>query len=274
MPELPEVETVANALNRAVQGQILADARYFSRLRRPFEWKKIINALSGKQCTRVRRSAKYILMEFDCEYVIIAHLGMTGAFHLEDAALEPDKHDRVALTFAGGKELRFRDARRFGFVSLAKVPHPGGVPEELNRLGVEPLERGFTAKGMAEKARGRTAPVKTFIMDQKIVAGVGNIYASEALFLAGVHPGRNAGSVDREEWKRIVASIKKVLRQAIKAGGSTIRNYQTVDGSEGGFQQRLRVYGRKGKECGQCGGTIEMIRMGGRSAFFCPQCQV
>lgn len=273
MPELPEVETVAHALNKAIQGKLLRTANSYSRLRKPFECKRIVRELAGKQCITVWRRGKYIIMEFDCDFVLIAHLGMTGAFHIENARQKPDRHDRAALIFADGNALRFKDARRFGFISLAKIPHRGAMPKELDSLGLEPLEPEFTAKAMQERANGRTVPVKTFIMDQKVVAGVGNIYASEALFLAGVHPARRSGTITGNEWKKLVPAIKKVLRQAIKAGGSTIRNYQTVDGSEGGFQQRLRVYGKKGEGCERCAGTITVARMAGRSTFFCPECQ-
>lgn len=274
MPELPEVETVASALDHAISGRTLSGARFFSRLRKPFDPEIVQKALNGRQCTKVRRRAKYIIMEFGDENAILAHLGMTGAFHLAPADQQPDKHDRVSLTFVDGMELRFRDARRFGFVSLTRLPCAGADPSELGAIGYEPLDRSFSAKSIAEKAKRRTSAVKTFIMDQRIVAGVGNIYASEALFMAGVHPGRQTGAITSGEWKKIVAAIKNVLRQAIKAGGSTINNYRTVDGSEGGFQRRLRVYGRKGGACPRCGGIIAMARMGGRSSFYCPDCQV
>lgn len=273
MPELPEVATVAAALDRVLPGLELADARFLGRLRRPFDPDAVKKALSGRVCTRVGRRAKYIRMEFGCEWGLLAHLGMTGSFRLENARQPVEKHDRIALLFANGQELRYADARRFGFVQLVRYPPSGGDPEELARLGPEPLGRGFTARAMLERAGGRRCPVKVFLMDQEVVAGVGNIYATEALFLAGVSPLRLAGEVGLGEWRRIVGETKKVLRGAIKAGGSTIRDYRGLDGGEGAFQRALRLYGRKDGRCPRCGTEIVTLRVGGRGTFYCPHCQ-
>ena len=273
MPELPEVETVVRALEQTLAGRLVRGARFLGRLRLPFDAKATAGLIAGKRIAGVRRRAKYIILDFDGEIALLAHLGMTGFFHVEasDAALL--KHDRVVFPLDRNEELRFADARRFGFVKAVTLPSPGGIPDELAALGPEPLERSFTGTVMRERARGRKGPVKTFIMDQAVVVGVGNIYASEALHAAGVDPRRSAASLSVKEWTRLVAEIKATLRQAIRKGGSTIKNYRTVDGSEGGFQRALRVYGRAGKECPGCGGMVETIRLGGRSTFFCPHCQ-
>lgn len=273
MPELPEVETVVRALNAALLGRSIAKAVFLGKVRVPFDATEATRALRGRSITGVRRRAKYIVVDFDCDAALLAHLGMTGFFHIESASSPYEKHDRIAFLLTDGEELRYADARRFGFVRLARVSEPAGWPGELSFLGVEPLGRSFTGNYLHERAKGRKTPVKVFIMDQEIVVGVGNIYASEALFAAGVDPRRPAGSLTPGEWKRIAAEIKGVLRYAIKMGGSTIKNYRAVDGTEGAFQRVLKIYGKKAGTCPVCGAGVETVRLGGRSTFFCPSCQ-
>ena len=273
MPELPEVETVAKALQRALTGRSVASVAFLGKTRLPFDAGAAARALKGKTFTGVRRRAKYLILDFDCERVLLAHLGMTGYFHIDPSDEERHLHDRIVFGLDGGDELRYADARRFGFVALARRDGDDGLPAELSHLGPEPLERRFCAKAMLERATGRKAPVKVFIMDQEVVVGVGNIYASEALFAAGVDPRRPAGSLSLAEWTRLVAEVKAVLRRALRSGGSTIRNYRTVDGSEGGFQRVLKVYGKTRENCPACGSEVRVIRLGGRSTFFCPECQ-
>ncbi|MDR1535050.1 MAG: bifunctional DNA-formamidopyrimidine glycosylase/DNA-(apurinic or apyrimidinic site) lyase [Planctomycetota bacterium] len=274
MPELPEVETVVRALNASLPGKTVSAVCSMGKLRLPFDAGDLTRRLAGRKILGVRRRAKYILVDFPGQLALLAHLGMTGRFRLETTGTPGQKHDRVAFLFEDGSELRYSDARRFGFIKLACLPRPGGFPGDLERLGPEPLERSFTGDVLLASAAGRKAPVKTFIMDQKIVVGVGNIYASEALYGAGINPARPAGLLSPAEWRRLAAEIKGVLRRAIRKGGSTIRSYQTVAGTEGGFQRSLRVYGKTGGECPRCGGRIESTRLGGRSTFFCPGCQV
>lgn len=273
MPELPEVETVAKALCQALAGRTVAAVHFLGKTRLPFDPGSVGRALKGKSFTGVRRRAKYLVLDFDCDHVLLAHLGMTGYFHIDPAGEERHKHDRIVFGLDGGDELRYADARRFGFVVLARPDGEDRLPSELSHLGLEPLERRFSAGVILERAAGRKTPVKVFIMDQEIVVGVGNIYASEALFAAGIDPRRPAGSLDADEWARLVAEIKAVLRRALRSGGSTIRNYRTVDGSEGGFQRVLKVYGRGKEGCPVCGEEVQVIRLGGRSTFFCARCQ-
>lgn len=273
MPELPEVETVVKALGRALAGRTFSGARLLGAMRRSFDPRRVARRLAGRTVTGVRRRAKYIVVDLDAPLALLAHLGMTGFFHLEPAGSELLKHDRAVFPLDGGEELRYSDARRFGFVDLVALAEPGEWPAELAGLGLEPLGRGFGAAVMAARSRGRKCPVKNFIMDQAVVVGVGNIYASEALHLAGIDPRRAAGNLSSDEWERLVKAVKSVLRRAVRAGGSTIRNYRTVDGGEGGFQRALHVYGRKGDVCAVCGAEVSMIRQGGRSTFFCPGCQ-
>ncbi len=273
MPELPEVETVVVALRRALSSRKIRGAMFYSRLRTPFDPDAVAAALSGHTCTGVRRRGKYIILDFTCRHALVAHLGMTGYFHMESAKTAPHSHDRVGLRLDKGDEMRFADPRRFGFVDLVELDRPNGDVPTLAHLGFEPLEREFTAARLAERAAGRSVAVKVFLMNQEVVVGVGNIYASEALHAARIDPRRAAGDLSLEEWKRVVAKVKAVLRAAMRAGGSTIRNYRSVNGDEGRFQRVLRVYGRAGEPCPACARPIETIRLGGRSTFFCSTCQ-
>ncbi len=273
MPELPEVETVVQALAKHLPGKVLRQAVSIGKLRLPFSGEEVTAALRGQAITAVRRRAKYIIIEFSAEKALLAHLGMTGFFHLEALDQPYLKHDRIALQFGDGVDLRYADARRFGFVSLVDSPAPGGEIAELSALGVEPLTAGFKPSLLLERAAGRKTPIKVFIMDQTVVVGVGNIYASEALFAAGIDPRRPAGAVSLAEWKSLCREIKNILRKAIDSGGSTIRSYRTVDGSEGGFQRELLVYGKGKEACPRCGEEIQTLRLGGRGTFFCGACQ-
>ncbi|MCD8138627.1 MAG: bifunctional DNA-formamidopyrimidine glycosylase/DNA-(apurinic or apyrimidinic site) lyase [Planctomycetaceae bacterium] len=273
MPELPEVETVVRALRRALTSRKIRGAALYGRLRTPFDASAVDAALAGRTCTGVRRRGKYIIFDFPCRHALVAHLGMTGYFHLEKASSPLHPHDRVGLRLDKGDEMRFADARRFGFIDLVETADPGGDVPTLSHLGLEPLERECNAARMADLAVGRKVPVKVFLMNQEVVVGVGNIYASEALHAACVDPRRMAGDITAAEWKRVVAKVKAVLRAAIRAGGSTIRNYRGVNGDEGKFQRALRVYGKAGEPCPACGGVIETVRLGGRSTFYCAACQ-
>ncbi len=242
-------------------------------MRRDFDPVEAERLLKGKKITAVKRRAKYIVIECDTSVGMLSHLGMTGSFRVEKAQLPYGKYDRAAVCLDKGEELRYADVRRFGYIYPITLPGQGLWPEELAGLGQEPLEKGFNAAYLLSRAQQRKTPVKIFIMDQAVVVGVGNIYANEALFAAKIDPRRAAGDLTAAEWKALAAEIRKTLRKSIRAGGSSIRNYRTVDGSEGAFQRSLNVYGKKAEPCPACGTKIETIRQGGRSTFFCPQCQ-
>ncbi|MDR3211929.1 MAG: bifunctional DNA-formamidopyrimidine glycosylase/DNA-(apurinic or apyrimidinic site) lyase [Planctomycetota bacterium] len=274
MPELPEVETVVRALDQALAGRVFVAARELGRVRLPFSQEETKRLVLGRRIVGVRRRAKYIVIECAAAGGLLAHLGMTGSFRLEKPGVEVGKHDRIVLTLADGEELRYADPRRFGFLKPVGLEGQERWPPELARLGPEPLDPAFRASVLEARAVGRRTPVKTFIMDQATVVGVGNIYASEALFRSRIDPRRLAKDLSSAEWRRLVAAIRKILRQAIQSGGSSIRNYRRVDGREGGFQRSLQVYGRGGESCPACDGEVEIIRQGGRSTFFCPRCQV
>ena len=226
--------------------------------------------LAGQRVLDVRRRAKYLLIELD-RGTLIAHLGMSGSLRVLPASSPPGQHDHYDLVFDSGRCLRFNDPRRFGCLLWVT-----GDPEEhplLASLGPEPLEAGFDADYLASKARGRRVAIKQFLMDQRIVVGVGNIYASEALFRAGINPRRAAGRVSRDRFGQLVEAVQNVLGAAIKQGGTTLRDYVTEDGTPGYFRQELYVYERAGEPCRRCATPIRQVTQGQRSTYFCPACQ-
>lgn len=270
MPELPEVETIRRGLVPRLEGHTLSGALCrVAGLRQPFP-PGLNELLAGQKLHAVERRAKYLLLRCDGGTLIL-HLGMSGFLRLVERETPPGKHDHLDLLFSDGQALRFNDARRFGLL-LWTTADPRNHPL-LAGLGPEPLGADFTGDYLYERTRGRTAPVKALIMDQRMVVGVGNIYASEALFLTGIHPARAAGRISSERYHRLVDVIRQVLAEAIVAGGTTIRDFSDSDGKPGYFAFSLRVYGREGEPCPRCGGKIRQERIGGRSSFFCSRCQ-
>ena len=274
MPELPEVETVVRALNAFLVGRRIEAVKHISRMRLPFDLETATRLLRKRRIISVRRRAKYIIIECENAAGLLAHLGMTGSFRICPIQEEPAKHDRVHFRLDQGEELRFADARRFGFVQPVTLREAGGLPVELASLGPEPLSREFSAKSMLNHATRRKMPIKPFIMDQTVVVGVGNIYANEALFAAGINPTRPALSLNPDEWRRLTKAIRQILREAIKRGGSSIRTYRQVDGNEGAFQLSLQVYGKANTPCPRCNAPLITERQSGRSTFFCGKCQI
>lgn len=270
MPELPEVETTRRGIAPHVQGRrITRVVVRDERLRQPVP-RSIDRWASGQEIHGVTRRGKYLLLECAAGTLLI-HLGMSGSLRVVKAGAPHEKHDHVDVELAGGQCLRLRDPRRFGlvlWVEGASAEHP-----LLSGLGPEPLERGFNADYLFERAQGRGAAVKTFVMDARIVVGVGNIYANEALFAAEIDPRRAAGELDRDDCRRLVTAIKRVLRRAIAEGGTTLRDFVAEDGRPGYFQQRLRVYGRTGEDCVRCGAAVTCERLGQRATYFCTGCQ-
>lgn len=270
MPELPEVETTCRGIAPHVTGQRITRVIVRERrLRHPIP-RRFAATVGGQRISEVGRRGKYLLLACDAGTLII-HLGMSGTLRLVPAAAPAEKHDHVDLLLDNGLALRLRDPRRFGLmVWTAEDPlrHP-----LLSALGPEPLTAAFSGPWLVQRARGRRVAVKQFIMDAKVVVGVGNIYANEALFMAGIHPLRAAGEVTAAEYALLAKAIKRVLRKAIAAGGTTLRDYVDGDGRSGYFAQRLLVYGRGGQPCPRCSRRIEMLRLGQRATYFCPQCQ-
>ncbi len=270
MPELPEVETTCRGIAPHIQNNIITKVIVRNRnLRWPIP-KGLNTKLSQQKIISVTRRAKYLLINTDIGTLIV-HLGMSGSLRIlsTDAAIE--KHDHFELQFKDGICLRLRDPRRFGCVLWEK----NNVYEHrlLINLGPEPLDKIFNANLLFQKSRKRKTTIKQFIMDAKIVVGVGNIYASEALFLAKINPKRLAGKITKKHADDLTTAIKKILKQAIKQGGTTLKDFRSSDGKPGYFQQKLKVYGRAGEVCSSCKKTIKQIILGQRSTYYCPNCQ-
>ncbi|AGA31814.1 Formamidopyrimidine-DNA glycosylase [Thioalkalivibrio nitratireducens DSM 14787] len=270
MPELPEVETTRSGLEPHLQGRRIRELVVREpRLRWPVP-PELPAMLSGRQVRRLDRRAKYLLLGTDGPGVLL-HLGMSGSLRrcLPDAPLRP--HDHLSFRLDDGFEIRLHDPRRFG--CCLPLPDPPRLHPLLSTLGPEPLGDAFDGDYLHYLSRGRRAPVKAFIMDQQVVVGVGNIYASEALFLAAIRPGRAAGRVSRAEYRALATSVRSVLARAIAEGGTTLRDFVREDGTHGYFRQRLRVYGREGQPCVSCATPIRTRRIGNRASSYCPACQ-
>jgi formamidopyrimidine-DNA glycosylase len=271
MPELPEVETIVRWLAPRLEGAELGPVRLLfpPLLRRPSG--PGLAVLEGKRVLRVCRRGKMILITCEGGWTLVFHLKMTGQLLLAKSADPVDKHTRLLISLAGcGLELRFRDVRKFGFLCCLGPESSASAPE-LDRLGPEPLETGRAA--FASLFRGRKGRIKSLLLDQRIAAGIGNIYADEILFRARIHPMTPAGALGDAELETLRKSMRAVLRRAIARKGSTIRDYKSPDGEPGDFQSLHKVYGREGKACRACGSQVRRIRIGGRSTFFCPNCQ-
>ncbi|MCP1673151.1 formamidopyrimidine-DNA glycosylase [Natronocella acetinitrilica] len=270
MPELPEVETTRRGIEPHVTGRMVtAVAVRDHRLRWPIE-QGLSERLRGQRVRAVERRAKYLLLRLELGTLMI-HLGMSGSLRILPAAQPPALHEHVDVLFDNGAILRYADPRRFGSFHWL----PGEVPSHvlLASLGPEPLEAGLTAEFLYRRSRGRRIAVKTFIMDSRTVVGVGNIYASEALFRAGILPSRAAGRVSLRRYALLVDAIRHVLAQAIAAGGTTLRDFVGSSGQPGYFSQELQVYGREGEPCRVCGAPVRQQRMAQRATYFCSHCQ-
>jgi formamidopyrimidine-DNA glycosylase len=270
LPELPEVETTRRGIaphveGKRVKGVLVRD----SRLRWPIP-ATLAAELPGQKIESIERRAKYLLLHTKSG-TLLAHLGMSGSFRIVTPAEPVRKHDHVDIVFADNTVLRFHDPRRFGCMLWVKSEvneHP-----LLAGLGPEPLSDALTADYLFARSRKRSAPVKSFIMDQRIVVGVGNIYANEALFEAGISPRRKSGSVTRAQFDALVGKIKAVLKRSIKSGGTTLRDFVGSDGAPGYFVQQLKVYGRGGEACVTCRSKLREFRQGQRATVYCPKCQ-
>lgn len=277
MPELPEVETVMRGLEQAVLGLSIetVDQRRKD-LRVPFP-KDLKKKLEGRCITHFSRRAKYILMHLDDGHIVILHLGMSGRILITENHT-PQKHDHLILHLSGGKQVAFNDARRFGLVYLLREDD---MPRHaaFKGLGPEPLGNDFSGPVLEARLKGKKVAIKQALLDQRVVAGVGNIYACEALYESGISPTRAAGTVKGERAEKLCAAIRGVLARAIKAGGSTLRDHRQANGELGYFQHSFKVYDREGGQCSVCDcgpagrGAIRRIVQGGRSTFYCPRHQ-
>ena len=267
MPELPEVETTVRGLARVLQGRRIARVE----ARRP-DLRRALpvdlgQRLTGARVTGLRRRAKYGLIDTDRGDTLVFHLGMSGRWRVDPS--ETEKHDHFIIETDEGRRLALNDPRRFGSLDLVSTDQlEEWAP--FRALGPEPLD--LDPRELRRRLAGRTAAIKLLLLDQRIVAGLGNIYVCEALYRAGIHPRRAGGSISLQRLKRLIPAIHDVLAEAIEAGGSTLRDFASPDGELGYFSKRFAVYDREGRDCA-CGGTVKRIVQGGRSTFYCPTCQ-
>lgn len=275
MPELPEVETTRCGLAPHIEGATVTGVVIRNpRLRWPIP-ENLPELLNGQTVISLKRRAKYLLLDFGNRHeksgTLILHLGMSGSLRILPTETQPEKHDHFDLVFGNGKLMRLRDPRRFGAV----LWHEGDAYTHplIARLGPEPLEDDFNARHLYQSTRGRNVPIKQFIMDNTVVVGVGNIYASEALFGAGIAPQTKAGKLSLARCTRLVEVIRSTLSCAILAGGSTLRDFVNASGNPGYFQQQHWVYGRAGEPCRTCAAPVMQIKQGQRSSFYCACCQ-
>ncbi len=282
VPELPEVETVRRGMVPVLAGHVIEKAE----VRRPdLRWplpERMAERLTGQMVTALRRRSKYILADLASGETLIIHLGMSGRILISSAQVgqfhhphpAPEKHDHVVLDIEGGARITFNDARRFGAMDLTPT---GRIKDHwlIASLGPEPLGNAFHEEYLIDRLAGRRTPIKSALLDQRVVSGLGNIYVCEALFRAGISPKRHAGQISKARIRTLVPIIRNVLNEAIEAGGSSLRDYRQADGELGYFQHTFRVYDREGGPCTTpgCTGIITRIVQSGRSSFYCPQCQ-
>jgi formamidopyrimidine-DNA glycosylase len=273
MPELPEVETIRLTLEPRLVGRTFARVDIDdARLVRPFEPRSVAAELEGERVSALERRGKYLVVRFDSGRALLIHLRMTGSLrHAPRGTLDDDRYRRAVVKLDDESDVAYRDVRRFGTWLLLE---PEGLePYLAQKVGVEPLERGFTSRWLAQRLHGRRAPLKAALLDQRTVAGLGNIYVDEALWRARLHPLRPAESLDAREVATLTRAVKEALRAGVRRQGATLRDYATPDGTRGSMQDRFRVYGRGGEPCHRCGTPIDKIRVGGRGTWYCPTCQ-
>ena len=273
MPELPEVETVRASLDPVLAGRTFVQVEITDpRLTRPFDPEAVARDLEGERVAAVLRRGKYLIVRFESGRVLLIHLRMTGSLrHAPAGSPGDDPHVHAVVRLDDGSDVTYRDVRRFGTWLVADA-------SELDtylaaRLGREPLERGFGPAALAARLAGRRAPLKAALLDQRTVAGLGNIYVDEALWRARLHPLRPAGDLTPEETRALVRGIRAALRMGIARQGATLRDYAQPDGRRGAMQDEFKVYGRDGEPCDRCGTPIEKTRAGGRGTWYCPRCQ-
>jgi formamidopyrimidine-DNA glycosylase len=273
VPELPEVETVRSTLEPVLVGRRLDRVEIRDpRLVRPYEPLEIAAELEGEVVAAVERRGKYLIFRFESGRVLLIHLRMTGSVrHAPGGILDDDPYRRAVVRLDDGSDVAYRDVRRFGTWLVVEA---GELEPYLSaRLGGEPLGAGFTARVLADRLRGRRAPIKAAVLDQRTLAGMGNIYADEALWRARIHPLRPAGELDPAEVRRLHSAVRRALEAGIARQGATLRDYSTPDGARGRMQHEFKVYGRGGEPCERCGTPIDKIRVAGRGTWYCPACQ-
>jgi formamidopyrimidine-DNA glycosylase len=273
MPELPEVETVRAQLEPVLRGRRFERVEIRDpRLVRPYEPAEVAGELEGERAAAVERRGKYLIVRFESDRVLLIHLRMTGSLRHSANGLAEDPHRRAVVRLDDGSDVAYRDVRRFG---TWLVLEPGELaPYLATRIGDEPLDALFTAARLGERLAKRRAPIKAALLDQRTLAGMGNIYVDEALWRARINPLRPAESIDRKELQRLHRAIRATLEAGIARQGSTLRDYALPDGGSGSMQDEFKVYGRGGEPCDRCGTPIAKTRVAGRGTWFCPQCQL
>lgn len=273
MPELPEVEVLRRSLEPHLQGQRFSRVRVqCAALREPVVAATLTRRLRGRRISGLRRRGKYLWIDVEGDSTLVVHLGMSGRLTLVEEGTAPEPHQHVSFYLGSRQELRFRDPRRFGLVFALPTSRLDRDRHFLH-LGLEPLDALFNGQALRQAARGRRGPVKSFLMDARIVVGVGNIYATEALFRAGIHPLRSVARISLKRYRRLADATVEVLRQAIAEGGTTLNDFTNGQGESGYFQVSLAVYGREGQPCRRCSNPIKRQVTAGRSTFYCPRCQ-
>ena len=275
VPELPEVEVIRRGLLNHLPGRTIEAVFYSGKLlRRPVLLANMRDLLIGEVIVDITRRAKYLLIHMDSGALLLLHMGMTGRLGLFPLGVPTAKHDHLRWRLDSGLELRFHDARRFGLAQVL-TPEEALVREDsiFGSTGPEPFSDQCTPTFLMDRARKKRQSVKAFLMDTRIIAGVGNIYANESLFRSGIHPARPVGDLDLHDWQLLVSNLRSILQHAIDCGGSTISDYLNAGGTQGYFQVHFRVYDRAGEPCPKCRTPIERIKIGGRASFFCPKCQ-
>lgn len=270
MPELPEVETIRGSLEPLLLGRRITDARvYLPKALKGANPEELREAIVGQSVTGLERRGKYLVVRLDSGLSLVFHLRMTGRLSVKAPEEPLAKQTTLVLSLDNGGEFRFEDTRKFGTVDLLRA----GAPHTMARLGPEPLDEGWSVEELVRKAGKKRTTIKAALLDQEVVAGLGNIYVDEALHRAGIHPARPATGIAPEEWMRLYEAIRYVLTEGIAYRGTTRRDYRDAYGRSGEYQNRLRVYGRQGLPCATCGRTIERRRVAGRGTHFCPICQ-
>jgi formamidopyrimidine-DNA glycosylase len=273
MPELPEVETVRAALAPVLTGRTLEAVDILdTRLVRPFEPRAVADELEGERVSAVERRGKYLIFRFESGRSLLIHLRMTGSLrHVTNGAPAEDPHRRAVVRLDDGSDVTYRDVRRFGTWLLLE---PGELePYLASRLGAEPFSTEFTPKRFAARLESRRAPIKAALLDQRTLAGMGNIYVDEALWRARIHPLTPAGELAPEEVTRLRGAVRRALEAGIARQGASLRDYSKPDGGRGRMQDEFKVYGRGGEPCDRCGTPIEKTRVAGRGTWYCPHCQ-
>ena len=273
MPELPEVEVLARSLAPHLIGDSIDLIEVYNpALREQVDTANLKRCVEGRRVLTVERRAKYLLVGVQGDQTLVVHLGMSGRLTLAAAGTAREPHEHAAFYLSSGRKLRFRDPRRFGLL-LALATGSLPLDRHFCHLGQEPVDESFSAVTLVDAARGRRVAVKSFLMEAKVVVGVGNIYACETLFRAGVHPLRSVARISLKRWERIAGSLVEVIRAAIDEGGTTLNDFVDGSGDPGYFQVALSVYGREGQPCPRCGTAVRRRVQQGRSTFYCARCQ-